>query len=70
MSQAGAYYPFFRGHAHLDAKRREPWVFGAPYTGLIKEAIQVRYRLLPFWYTLFRHGQLDGSTPIRYAHLY
>jgi alpha 1,3-glucosidase len=23
--QAGAFQPFFRGHAHIDAKRREPW---------------------------------------------
>ena len=26
--QAAAYTPFFRGHAHHDAKRREPWSFG------------------------------------------
>lgn len=26
--QLGTYYPFFRGHAHLDTKRREPWLFG------------------------------------------
>ena len=26
--QLGAFYPFFRGHAHLDTKRREPWLFG------------------------------------------
>lgn len=26
--QVGAYYPFFRGHAHHDTKRREPWLFG------------------------------------------
>ena len=26
--QLGIYYPFFRGHAHLDTKRREPWTFG------------------------------------------
>ncbi|KAB2597127.1 glucan 1,3-alpha-glucosidase [Pyrus ussuriensis x Pyrus communis] len=26
--QLGAYYPFFRGHAHHDTKRREPWLFG------------------------------------------
>ena len=26
--QLGAFYPFFRGHAHLDTKRREPWIFG------------------------------------------
>lgn len=26
--QLGAFYPFFRGHAHLDTKRREPYLFG------------------------------------------
>ena len=26
--QLGAYYPFFRGHGHLDTKRREPWLYG------------------------------------------
>ncbi|KAK4490627.1 hypothetical protein RD792_001315 [Penstemon davidsonii] len=33
--QLGAYYPFFRGHAHHDTKRREPWMFGeANATGI------------------------------------
>ena len=31
--QAGAYQPFFRGHAHHDAKRREPWMFGDEWIG-------------------------------------
>ncbi|GAB4835533.1 Probable glucan 1,3-alpha-glucosidase [Ancistrocladus abbreviatus] len=26
--QLESYYPFFRGHAHHDTKRREPWLFG------------------------------------------
>ena len=30
--QAGSYTPFFRGHAHHDPKRREPWMFGEPTT--------------------------------------
>lgn len=32
--QLGAYYPFFRAHAHHDTKRREPWLFGynLPYS--------------------------------------
>ena len=29
--QLGIYYPFFRGHAHLDTKRREPWTFGGAH---------------------------------------
>lgn len=39
--QLGAFYPFFRAHAHHDTKRREPWLFG--YVG---------YTL--FCYTTFR----------------
>ena len=27
-NQVATFYPFFRGHAHLDTKRREPWLFG------------------------------------------
>ena len=64
--QAGIFYPFFRGHAHLDTLRREPWVFGEPYTSIIRKAIITRYSLLPYWYSLFRHGQLRGITPLRY----
>jgi alpha-glucosidase (family GH31 glycosyl hydrolase) len=26
--QSGAFTPFFRGHAHHDTKRKEPWVYG------------------------------------------
>jgi len=26
--KAGAFHPFFRAHAHLETKRREPWLFG------------------------------------------
>lgn len=51
--QAGAFQPFFRGHSFTETKRREPWLFGEPYTSLIRAAIKVRYTLLPYWYTLF-----------------
>jgi alpha 1,3-glucosidase len=51
--QAGAYQPFFRGHAHIDSKRREPWLFGDSMTSLIRSAIRTRYALLPYLYTTF-----------------
>lgn len=58
--QLGALQPFFRGHAHIDTKRREPWLFGEPWTTAIRKAIRLRYRLLPHIYTVMfmahRHG--------------
>ncbi|KAG0258249.1 hypothetical protein BG011_003404 [Mortierella polycephala] len=63
--QAGIYYPFFRAHAHLDSKRREPWLFGEPYTTQMREAIRTRYSFLPFWYTLFQESSVDGMPIIR-----
>ena len=63
--QSGAFYPFFRGHAHIDAKRREPYRFGEPYTPIIREALRLRYSLLPAWYTAFHRASVDGMPIIR-----
>ncbi|KAJ2696152.1 glucosidase II [Coemansia sp. IMI 209128] len=63
--QLGIWYPFFRAHAHIDTKRREPWVFGEPYLSHIRSAIRERYRLLPYWYTLFREASLTGMPLVR-----
>ncbi|ANB15348.1 glucan 1,3-alpha-glucosidase ROT2 [Sugiyamaella lignohabitans] len=59
--QAGAFYPFFRGHAHIDAKRREPYIPPPPYNTTISNAIKLRYRLLPTFYTAFYESSIDGS---------
>ena len=40
--QAAAYTPFFRGHAHIDTKRREPWLFGEENTARVRAAIRSR----------------------------
>lgn len=63
--QAGAFYPFFRAHAHIDSRRREPYVPGPPYTGIITQAIRLRYQLLPAWYTAFHEASVDGSPILR-----
>lgn len=61
--QAAAFMPFYRAHAHLDTKRREPWLFEANYKNIIRNAVRLRYTLLPYWYTLFYHAS-DTGTPI------
>ena len=62
--QAGAYQPFFRSHAHIDTKRREPWLFGEANTNLIRDAVHARYTLLYYWYTLFYHNEQNGTPPM------
>ncbi|OQR83264.1 neutral alpha-glucosidase [Achlya hypogyna] len=64
-TQAAAYQPFFRGHAHHDSDRREPWVFGEPHTGRIREAIRRRYVLLPYVYTVFQACATSGLPVMR-----
>jgi len=63
--QLGAFQPFFRAHAHLDSKRREPWVFEEPWTGRMRNAIRYRYRLLPLWNELFYESHKTGIPAMR-----
>ncbi|KAI1818178.1 glycoside hydrolase family 31 protein [Poronia punctata] len=63
--QAGAFYPFFRGHAHIDARRREPFMLAEPYRGIVTSALRLRYSLLPAWYTAFHEAHTEGSPIIR-----
>ncbi|KAI4583115.1 hypothetical protein MJG53_008328 [Ovis ammon polii x Ovis aries] len=63
--QAGAYQPFFRGHATRNTKRREPWLFGEEHTRLIREAIRERYTLLPYWYSLFYFAHVASQPVMR-----
>lgn len=65
--QSGAFHPFFRAHAHIDTKRREPYLFEEPVRGYIRDMIRLRYSLLPAWYTSFFHASLFGA-PIARPH--
>jgi len=58
-------YPFLRNHAHLETPRREPYTFDDNSMGLIKSAIQLRYRMLPLWYTLFEAYASKGEPVVR-----
>lgn len=63
--QTGIWYPFFRGHAHIDSRRREPWIAGGKYTDHIRDAIRLRYRLLPLLYTEFWKSSVSGEPIVK-----
>ena len=63
--QVGAFQPFYRAHAHLDTKRREPWMFDEQTKLHIRDAIRLRYTFLPYMYTLFHENSVNGSPIMR-----
>lgn len=63
--QSAIYQPFFRGHAHHDSPRREPWVHGEPHTSRLRAAIRERYAILPYVYTLFHECSARGQPIMR-----
>ncbi|GAB7351072.1 hypothetical protein MBLNU459_g1548t2 [Dothideomycetes sp. NU459] len=69
--QAGAFYPFFRAHAHIDTRRREPYLQPDLERGIITQALRLRYALLPAWYTAFHAASTSGEPvvkPMYYVH--
>ena len=49
----GAFYPFSIAHSTKGSINQEPWSFGEEVETVSREALQRRYRLLPYLYTLF-----------------
>lgn len=57
----GAFYPFSRAHTSSSTSDQEPWSFGPEIEGVARKALERRYRLLPYIYTLFYKSSQDGS---------
>lgn len=63
--QAAALTPFYRTHSATDTDAREPWTYGGDYERSNRAAIELRYRLLPYLYTLFAQNEKSGLPPLR-----
>ena len=63
--QVGSVSPFFRGHVQTGAIDQEPWAFGVEVEDISRLAIGLRYRLLPYLYSLFREASLSGAPILR-----
>ncbi len=61
----GAFYPFARAHTFKMAKDKEPWAFGKKVEAVSRIALERRYRLLPYIYTLFREAAINGMPVVR-----
>lgn len=63
--QVGMLYPLMRGHSALGTRSHEPWCFGDRVEQICREFIELRYRLLPYFYTLFWEATTAGTPILR-----
>ena len=61
----GVYFPFARNHAAKGTVNQEPWVFGKRIEDICRTAVERRYKLLPYIYTLFREASQNGMPVMR-----
>ena len=59
--QLGALYPFARTHSMWAKPRQEPWSFGPRVEAIARAALELRMRLLPYLYGLFREAEENGA---------
>ncbi|CAK5271435.1 unnamed protein product [Mycena citricolor] len=62
--QLSAFSPFYRNHNQRGAISQEPYVWDS-VAAAAKIAINVRYSLLPYWYTLFANSSRHGTPTVR-----
>lgn len=63
--QAAALTPFLRSHSEVASNPQEPYSFGDDYTKINRSTIELRYRFLPYLYTLFYAQERDGKPVMR-----
>lgn len=63
--QLAVFHPFFRTHSSGDHGEQEPWSFGEDTTDWVRQAIEMRYRLLPAIYTAFWQYVKEGIPMLR-----
>lgn len=63
--EASVFAPLFRNHTAKGTRPQEPWAFGEEIEAISRKYIELRYRFLPYLYSLFWEAQETGSPLIR-----
>ncbi|NXF02875.1 MGA protein, partial [Smithornis capensis] len=63
--QLGAFYPYSRNHNQKGTRRQDPVSWNSTFVDISKNVLNIRYTLLPYFYTLMYDAHAQGSTVIR-----
>lgn len=57
--QVGVFSPLFRNHTVKESRRQEPWEFGTKVLHILKQALELRSRLMVYSWTEFKKSTRD-----------
>ncbi len=63
--QLGVFTPLMRAHSVINEHNKEPWEYGDRWTAINRATIELRYRLLPYIYTVMEQASRTGSPAMR-----
>ena len=63
--QLGAFYPFMRNHNDGGSIDQDPAVFSKQAQDIMRSALNTRYTVLPYLYTLFYKSHVEGHTVVK-----
>ncbi|CAF2591307.1 unnamed protein product [Rotaria sp. Silwood2] len=63
--QLGAFYPFMRNYNDFEEKDQDPASFSWEAQQIMKQALIMRYSLIPFWYTLHHEAAMKSKTIVQ-----
>lgn len=63
--ELGVFTPMFRNHTMKGSANQEPWVHGEEHLKIRKKYIELRYRLMPYIYTLMEEAARTGIPVMR-----
>lgn len=63
--QMATFFMFYRTHSSTSVIPRAPWTYGEPYLSIMRSFLQLRYQLMPYFYTLAWEAAQKGYPPVR-----
>ena len=61
--EAGVFFPIMRSHSEISATPLFAWLYGTNALNAMRDALDLRYRLIPFYYSL-AHETYESGVPL------